>query len=118
MLWAYCHVPNGSDVDMTAAIENQIERYAPGFRELVLARHAMGPAALEAHDANLVGGDIGGGSSRLAQFAARPVWALRPWATPVHGLFLCSASTPPGAGVHGMGGLRAARLALRSAALE
>ncbi len=114
VLWAYCHVPNGSRVDMTAAVEDQIERFAPGFRDLVLARHAMGPAELEAHNPNLVGGDIGGGSARLSQFAGRPVWALRPWATPVRGLYLCSSSTPPGAGVHGMGGLHAARLALRS----
>jgi phytoene dehydrogenase-like protein len=113
VLWAYCHVPNGSEVDMTAAIEAQIERFAPGFRDLVLARHTMGPAALEAHNANLVGGDIGGGSARLSQFVGRPTYSLHPWATPVPGLYVCSASTPPGAGVHGMGGLQAARLALR-----
>ncbi len=112
-LWAYCHVPNGSDVDMTSAIEAQIERFAPGFRDRVLARHVMGPAALEAHNANLVGGDIGGGSARLRQFVGRPTYALRPWATPVRGLFICSASTPPGAGTHGIGGWQAARLALR-----
>ncbi|NUW31527.1 NAD(P)/FAD-dependent oxidoreductase [Nonomuraea sp. SMC257] len=113
-LWAYCHVPHGSPVDMTAAIEAQIERYAPGFRDRVLARHAMGPAALEAFDANLVGGDIGGGLASLAQFARRPVWSPAPWRTPLPGVFLCSAATPPGAGTHGMGGWQAARLALRA----
>jgi phytoene dehydrogenase-like protein len=111
-LWAYCHVPNGSTVDMTDAIEAQIERFAPGFREVVLARHTTGPAALERHNPNLVGGDIGGGSAKLSQFVGRPVYAPRPWATPVPGLYICSASTPPGAGVHGMGGWQAARLAL------
>ncbi len=111
-LWAYCHVPNGSDVDMTAAIEAQIERFAPGFRDRVLARHAMGPAALEAHNANEIGGDIGGGAADLRQFIARPVLSPRPWRTPLPGVYLCSASTPPGAGVHGMGGWQAARLAL------
>lgn len=113
VLWAYCHVPNGSGTDMTKAIEDQIERFAPGFRDLVLARHVMNPAALESYNPNLVGGDIGGGSARLSQFAGRPVYARHPWATPVPGLYLCSASTPPGAAVHGMGGRQAARLALK-----
>ncbi len=113
VLWAYCHVPNGSDIDRTAAIEAQLERFAPGFAERVLARHVMAPKALEAFDANLVGGDLGGGSAELRQFVARPVLSARPWATPVPGLYLCSASTPPGAGVHGMGGWQAAMLALR-----
>lgn len=117
-LWAYCHVPNGSDVDMTGAIEAQIERFAPGFRDRVLARHAMGPAALEAHNANAVGGDIGGGSADLRQFLARPVLSPRPWQTPLPGVYLCSASTPPGAGVHGMGGWQAARLALHEPGLQ
>ena len=112
-LWAYCHVPNGSDVDMTAAIEGQIERFAPGFRDRVLARHAMGPATLEAHNANAVGGDINGGSADLRQFIARPVLSACPWRTPLPGVYLCSASTPPGGGVHGMGGWEAARLALQ-----
>jgi phytoene dehydrogenase-like protein len=111
--WAYCHVPNGCDVDMTGAIEAQVERFAPGFRDRVLARHAMGPAALEAHNANDVGGDIGGGASNLRQVVLRPVPARDPWRTPVPGLFLCSASTPPGGGVHGMGGWHAARSVLR-----
>jgi phytoene dehydrogenase-like protein len=111
VLWAYCHVPNGSTVDMTAPIEAQIERFAPGFRDLILARVAHDPAALERHDPNLVGGDIGGGYAGLTQFI-RPVFAPHPWATPLRGVYLCSASTPPGAGVHGMGGYHAARLAL------
>jgi phytoene dehydrogenase-like protein len=111
-LWAYCHVPNGSTVDMTGAIEAQIERFAPGFRDVVLARHVLGPAALEQHNGNLVGGDIGGGSAKLSQFVGRPVYGLRPWATPVPGLYICSASTPPGPGVHGMGGWQAAGLVL------
>jgi phytoene dehydrogenase-like protein len=113
VLWAYCHVPHRSDVDRTAAIEAQLERFAPGFGERVLARHVMAPKALEAFDANLVGGDLGGGSADLRQLVARPILSVRPWATPVPGLFLCSASTPPGGGVHGMGGWHAARLALR-----
>jgi phytoene dehydrogenase-like protein len=113
VLWAYCHVPNGSDADLTVTIEAQLERFAPGFRERVLARHAMPPAALQDFDANLVGGDIGGGSADLRQFMARPSLSLRPWATPVPGLFIGSASTPPGGGVHGMGGWHAAGLALR-----
>jgi phytoene dehydrogenase-like protein len=113
VLWAYCHVPNGSSVDMTAAIEGQLERFAPGFAARVLARHVMPPKALEAFDANLVGGDIGGGSADLRQFVARPVLSRHPWATPMPGLFLCSSSTPPGAGVHGMGGWQAARLAMK-----
>ncbi|MGH3694401.1 MAG: phytoene desaturase family protein [Pseudonocardiaceae bacterium] len=112
-LWAYCHVPHGSEIDMTTAIEAQIERFAPGFRDRVLARRATGPAALEAHNANKVGGDIAGGSADLRQFIARPVLSPHPWRTPLPGVYLCSASTPPGAGVHGMGGWQAARLALR-----
>ncbi len=113
VLWAYCHVPNGSTCDMTSTIEEAIERAAPGFRERVLARHAFTPAALEAFDANLVGGDIGGGAADLRQLLARPVPSTRPWATPVPGLYLCSSATPPGGGSHGMGGYQAAHLALR-----
>ncbi|MET7335248.1 NAD(P)/FAD-dependent oxidoreductase [Nonomuraea sp. NPDC005650] len=111
--WAYCHVPSGSTVDMTDAIETQIERYAPGFRDRVLARHVMGPAALEAANPNLVGGDVTGGVTSLVQFLRRPVWSPAPWRTPLPGVFLCSASTPPGPSVHGMGGWQAARLALK-----
>jgi phytoene dehydrogenase-like protein len=113
-LWAYCHVPAGSTVDMTDHIEAQIERFAPGFRDLVIARHTMGPKALEAHNPNYHGGDITGGVTDWRQFAARPTFSLHPWKTPVDGLYLCSASTPPGAGVHGMCGLHAGRLALKT----
>jgi phytoene dehydrogenase-like protein len=112
ILWAYCHVPNGSTADRTKAIEDQVERFAPGFRELILARSVHGPAAMEAHNQNLVGGDIAGGYSGLTQFVRRPVLSPRPWRTPLPGVYLCSASTPPGAAVHGMGGHHAARLAL------
>ena len=112
--WAYCHVPNGSSDDMTDAIENQIERFAPGFRSCVRARHRLGPAALEAHDSNLEGGDIGGGACDVRQLLLRPVPRLVPWTTPDPRLFLCSASTPPGPGVHGMCGYLAARVALRA----
>ncbi|MFM2353136.1 MAG: hypothetical protein RLZZ608_542 [Actinomycetota bacterium] len=111
-LWAYCRVPNGSTVDALSAIEAQLERVAPGFRERVLGRYASSPATLEAWNANLVGGDIGGGATDWRQLAARPSLSLTPWATPVPGLFLCSSSTLPGGGVHGMGGLNAARAAL------
>jgi phytoene dehydrogenase-like protein len=111
--WAYCHVPSGSTVDVTDAIEAQVERFAPGFRERVVGRHTMGPAAIEAHDANYIGGDINGGVADLRQFFGRPRYSLHPWATPVRDLYLCSSSTPPGGGVHGMCGWHAARLALR-----
>jgi phytoene dehydrogenase-like protein len=112
-LWAYCHVPNGSAVDMTDPIEAQIERFAPGFRDVVLARSARGPAALEADNPNYVGGDINGGAADLRQVLARPVLRLSPYATPNPRFFLCSSSTPPGGGVHGMCGHHAARAALR-----
>jgi phytoene dehydrogenase-like protein len=111
--WAYCHVPNGSTVDMTARIEAQIERFAPGFRDCILARHRMSTADLETYNANYVGGDIVGGVQDLQQLYTRPVVRLNPYSTPVSGLFICSASTPPGAGVHGMCGAFAARTALR-----
>jgi phytoene dehydrogenase-like protein len=111
--WAYCHVPNGWKGDATAAIEAQVERFAPGFRDLVLARASRGPATLEAENPNLVGGDVGAGRNDLRQLVFRPVPAPDPWATPVPGLWLCSASTPPGGGVHGMCGFNAARSVLR-----
>jgi phytoene dehydrogenase-like protein len=111
--WAYCHVPHGSTADMTAAIERQVERFAPGFRDIILGRHTMNTRALEAHNANLVGGDINAGIQDLRQFLFRPVPRLDPYATPVRGLYICSASTPPGGGVHGMCGYHAARSALR-----
>ncbi len=109
--WAYCHVPNGSTVDMTERLENQIERFAPGFRDCVLARHVSSPATLEMMDANLVGGDISGGASSLRQFFFRPTW--RQYATSDPDIYLCSSSTPPGGGVHGMCGYNAAKTALR-----
>jgi phytoene dehydrogenase-like protein len=111
--WAYCHVPNGSHEDATRRIEAQIERFAPGFRERVLARAHRGPAELERENQNLVGGDIGGGANILSQLIARPAWRLVPYTTPVRWLYLCSASTPPGGGVHGMCGHLAAKAALR-----
>jgi phytoene dehydrogenase-like protein len=114
-LWAYCHLPNGATADMTEPIERQIERFAPGFRDCIAARHCEGPAALERRNANLVGGDIAGGASDMRQLFFRPVASLNPYATPVDGVYLCSASTPPGIGVHGMCGYRAARAALRQA---
>ena len=110
--WAYCHVPNGSGVDMTEPIEAQIERFAPGFGERVLARSVLPPSALEARNRNLVGGDINGGAATLWRLAARPLIKLNPYATPARGVYLCSASTPPGGGVHGMCGYLAARSAL------
>ncbi len=111
--WAYCHVPNGSAEDAARAIEAQIERFAPGFRDVVRERHAMSVADFEAHDANLVGGDIGGGANDLAQFLLRPFPRLDPYTTPNPRIFLCSSATPPGGGVHGMCGDLAARSALR-----
>ena len=111
--WAYCHVPNGSTFDMTQRIEDQIERFAPGFKERVLSRHAMSPAAVERHDANYIGGDIAVGSTNLRQLVTRPVVSRCPWRTPVPGLYLCSSATPPGPGVHGMCGWHAAQTALR-----
>jgi phytoene dehydrogenase-like protein len=113
-LWAYCHVPLGSTFDMTERIERQIERFAPGFRERILARHATTPADFERRNANLVGGDINGGAQDLTQLFTRPVARLNPYTTPLKGLYLCSSSTPPGGGVHGMCGHLAARAALRS----
>ncbi|MGA7414611.1 MAG: NAD(P)/FAD-dependent oxidoreductase [Bryobacteraceae bacterium] len=108
--WAYCHVPNGSSFDMTERIENQVERFAPGFKDRILARSVMPPALLEQHNANLVGGDITGGSPDLRQLFFRPTW--RTYSTPAKGLYLCSSSTPPGAGVHGLCGYFAAKRAL------
>jgi phytoene dehydrogenase-like protein len=111
--WAYCHVPNGSRDDLTDAVEAQVERFAPGFRDLVLGRSSLGPAALEAKNRNLVGGDVNGGAGDLGQLLFRPVRRPVPYRTPVRGLYLCSAATPPGGGVHGMCGYAAARIALR-----
>jgi phytoene dehydrogenase-like protein len=109
-LWGYCHVPNGSDMNMLDKIEKQIERFAPGFRDLVLQRSVMSPARLERHNANLVGGDINGGAADLGQLFFRPTFRL--YGTPARGIYICSSSTPPGGGVHGMCGYFAARQAL------
>jgi phytoene dehydrogenase-like protein len=115
--WAYCHVPSGSNGNLTDVIEAQVERFAPGFRDIILARHTMNCAELEQSNANLVGGDIGGGANTLRQLLARPVFGSDPWRipgrTPAQGLYICSASTPPGGGVHGMCGYYAARSALK-----
>ncbi len=112
-VWAYCHIPNGSTVDMTERIEAQIERFAPGFRERVLARHVMSPADLEHYNENYIGGDIAGGAHDGLQLFLRPTVGMVPYATAVRGVYICSSSTPPGAGVHGMCGYWAARAALR-----
>ncbi len=111
ILWAYCHVPNGSTVDMTERIEAQIERFAPGFRDCILSRRVSSPVALEAMDANLIGGDIMNGAMNLRQLFFRPT--LGGYSTGSSNLYFCSASTPPGGGVHGMCGYHAAQLALR-----
>lgn len=110
--WAYCHVPHGWPGDATAAIEAQVERFAPGFRERILARHVLGPPGFERRNANLVGGDIASGATTLLQTFLRPVVRPVPYATPVRGLWICSAATPPGGAVHGMCGYHAARAAL------
>lgn len=110
--WAYCHVPNGCTIDLTERIERQVERFAPGFRDRILARSVLAPAELERRNANLVGGDINGGIMDLRQIFARPVARRSPYRTPLRGVYICSASTPPGGGVHGMGGYHAARAAL------
>jgi len=111
-LWAYCHVPHGSTVDMTAAIEAQIERFAPGFSDLILSRSTITAAEVEQHNPNYVGGDIGAGASNLRQTLLRPTPRWNPYRTPLQNVYLCSASTPPGGGVHGMCGVYAARTAL------
>jgi phytoene dehydrogenase-like protein len=111
--WAYCHVANGSTEDMTARIEAQIERFAPGFRDRILARSVHDPAAMEHHNANYVGGDINGGVQDFMQLFTRPVISLNPYKTPARGIYICSSSTPPGGGVHGLCGFFAARAALR-----
>jgi phytoene dehydrogenase-like protein len=112
--WGYCHVPHASTEDMTDRIEAQVERFAPGFRKLILARHVMTPADLERYNPSYIGGDITGGVMDWTQTFTRPVAHPTPYATPVTGIYLCSSSTPPGPGVHGMCGYFAARAALRS----
>jgi phytoene dehydrogenase-like protein len=111
--WAYCHVPNGSGKDMTDAIERQVERFAPGFRERILARHMMNTAQLEEYNANYIGGDINGGAIDWRQLFTRPALRASPYRTSAKGIYICSSSTPPGGGVHGMCGYHAAQRALK-----
>ena len=111
--WAYCHVPHGSDVDMTDEIENQIEKAAPGFKDCIIARATHTTSQMEAFDPNLVGGDVNGGQQDLSQMFTRPVARLSPYSTPNPTIYICSASTPPGGGVHGMGGFNAAEKVLK-----
>jgi len=110
--WAYCHVPHGYQGDIAERIERQVERFAPGFRERILARSVLTPADFERRNRNLVGGDINGGMMDLWQVFARPIARPTPYRTPLRGVYLCSASTPPGGGAHGMSGHHAARAAL------
>jgi phytoene dehydrogenase-like protein len=112
-VWAYCHVPNGSLEDMSSRIENQIERFAPGFKKLIIGRSQLNTAQLEARNANLIGGDISGGAVDFRQILFRPANPFNPYETPDPGIFFCSSSTSPGPGVHGMCGLLAANAALR-----
>ncbi|MEI6949971.1 NAD(P)/FAD-dependent oxidoreductase [Paraflavisolibacter sp. H34] len=111
--WAYCHVPNGSTADMTDAIERQVERFAPGFRDRIIGRHTMNTAQMETHNPNYIGGDINGGIIDLGQLFTRPALRYSPYRTSAKGLYICSSSTPPGGGVHGMCGYHAARQALK-----
>jgi phytoene dehydrogenase-like protein len=110
--WGYCHVPNNSKIDMTERIESQVERFAPGFRDCILARHTFTAQEYEAYNANYIGGDISGGIQNLLQVVARPSLRMTPYAMPIKGYFICSSSTPPGGAVHGMCGYHAARAAL------
>ncbi len=112
--WAYCHVPNGSQVDMTEAIEKQIERFAPGFQDCIMARSTRGTTEMQLYNPNYIGGDINGGVQDWRQTWTRPVLSLTPYATPLQGVYLCSSSTPPGGGVHGMCGYHAANAALKA----
>ncbi|HSR17203.1 MAG TPA: NAD(P)/FAD-dependent oxidoreductase [Ignavibacteriaceae bacterium] len=111
--WAYCHVPNNSTIDMTERIENQIERFAPGFKDLIINKHIMFPADYERYNSNYIGGDINGGMLNWRQLFTRPAIRLNPYSTPVRGAYICSSSTPPGGGVHGMCGYHAALKALK-----
>ena len=112
-VWAYCHVPSGSTLDMTARIEAQIERFAPGFRDLILARHTLNAAQMEQYNANYIGGDINGGVQDIWQLFTRPTIQVNPYTTPLDNVYLCSSSTPPGGGVHGICGYYAATTALK-----
>lgn len=111
--WAYCHVPNGSNFDMTERIENQIERFAPGFKDIIIDKRIMPPSSFEEYNSNYIGGDINGGMQNWRQLFTRPVISLSPYATPLKGIYICSSSTPPGGGVHGMCGYHAAKKSLK-----
>ncbi len=111
--WAYCHVPNGSLKDMTSTIEQQVERFAPGFSKIIQARHSMTTAQLEEYNPNYVGGDINGGIIDIRQLFTRPALRFSPYKTSAKGIYICSSSTPPGGGVHGMCGFHAARRGLK-----
>ncbi|SHF07903.1 phytoene desaturase family protein [Flavisolibacter ginsengisoli] len=111
--WAYCHVPNGSTVDMTTRIENQVERFAPGFKERILGRHVMNTVDMEKYNPNYIGGDINGGIIDIRQLFTRPALRWSPYKTSAKGIYLCSSSTPPGGGVHGMCGYHAAKRAMK-----
>lgn len=113
VLWGYCHVPNGSTTDMTSAIENQIERFAPGFKERILGKHVMNTQQLHAHNPNYIGGDINGGMIDIRQLYTRPALRSSPYRTSAKGIYICSSSTPPGGGVHGMCGYHAANVVLK-----
>lgn len=113
ILWGYCHVPNNSNVDCTSLIENQIERFAPGFKNLIIARHSMNAQQMETYNPNYVGGDINGGEMNLKQLFFKPFYDSSPYKTPLDGVYLCSSSTPPGGGVHGMCGYHAAKQVLK-----
>ena len=110
-VWAYCHVPNGSTADMTQIIENQVERYAPGFKDIILARHTMNSAQMQEYNPNYIGGDINGGVIDLGQLFTRPALRWSPYKTSAKGIYICSSSTPPGGGVHGMCGYNAVQVA-------
>ncbi|MEO0566004.1 MAG: NAD(P)/FAD-dependent oxidoreductase, partial [Chloroflexota bacterium] len=113
-LWAYCHVPHGSDADMTDVIENQIERFAPGFKDTILAKHTMNAPQMQAYNPNYIGGDINGGVQDIGQLFLRPTPRLQAYTTPNPSLFICSSASPPGGGVHGMAGYHAAQVALKN----
>lgn len=113
VLWAYCHVPNGSDFDMSHRIEAQIERFAPGFQERIIGRHMMSPVAMETYNPNYVGGDIAGGENDLFPHLIKPLGSWQPYRTPNRGIYICSASMPPGGGIHGMCGFHAAKTAIK-----
>jgi phytoene dehydrogenase-like protein len=112
-VWAYCHVPNGSEKDMTSVIEHQVERFAPGFRDLILARNTMNTTEMNQYNPNYIGGDINGGRLDIGQLYSRPALRISPYRTSAKGIYICSSSTPPGGGVHGMCGYHAAQVALK-----